>query len=89
MIYKLTEKAKLILWKKWVRDGGGGISGYASGEIADSMNRNGSKFDMTNLTLGEISDMSGLAEREIAHYAATNWGPLDLALPNPWNDQTS
>jgi hypothetical protein len=79
MIYRLTEKGKAVKWKKWTRDGGCGISGFASGEVANAMNAKGEKFDMSNLTLGEIAGYSYLAEKELAHFAATTWPPLELA----------
>ena len=79
MIYKLTEKGRSVKWKKWTSDGGCGISGFASGEVASGMNEKGEKFNMSDLKLGEIADYSYLAEKEIAHFAATRWAPLELA----------
>lgn len=78
MTFQLTKEGRAMPWGVWSKKGGCGLSGMAAGEVGSKLLDRGKKFDLSGMTLGDIADLSVLAEREMARFAATHWPPLGL-----------
>ena len=82
--YRLTDTARPMEWNEWREEGGCGLSGLATQEVVERLGPVGQWYD-ARMTLGEIADVSVLADREIARYALEHRGRHDLAAPEEPN----
>ena len=76
-IYNLSKSGKTITWTEWKKHDGCGISNVEIGDISAALGPEDG-WKRKGVTLGDIADVSKVAERNLARYAKERWQRDDL-----------